>query len=733
MARWFDQTIVDEGRLPLFFLLVAFVITFLFIRFSVRMIRAEVSWWPGNVTPGGVHVHHVFFGMVLMLLSGFGFFVVDPFRTPVADCILAALFGIGAALVLDEFALLLHLRDVYWSEEGRTSIDAVFVAIAIGLLFLMGVHPLASDDVVGGFRDAADNSTRIGLVIAVAINVALAIITLLKGKVWTGLIGLFFPFLLLFTAIRVARPRSPWARWRYGERPRKQQKALDREMRYREPIVRAKIVVQEAVAGRFGLPEQPAAAPREPRVEPVAARRRPGRLITAVRWRRTRRELKREPPWRLPTLMVSAAIVGGLIAVSLDDSFATYVLDAGTTATLLGVIAGAMATLTGLVFTAVTLAMQFGASQISIRVIPMLQQDRVMRGSVGLFLSTFAFTVIVAVDLTAVSDGSDAPAVSTSIAIALTLASAFMFIMLIGKVGSILNSTQLLRWIESQGRLAVVRQYPDHQPTIAGAAISGSATLIDDPRPVSMTVTLRDAPSQGRVLLAINLDRIQRLADRWDVRVDLLVGVGDYVPHHADVFEIVGDHRDVRSQQLLSCLLFGDSHGPSVSPAAALQAISDVALKALSPSVNDPSRAVQAIDHAGDLLLMLAPRVAAEEQHSTLTLIGGYRRTWGDYVGIATDQVRHFGRGSIQVQRRLRALYETLGEQCTDEQQTALQERLAALDAQVDIDWTTPIDRRLAHAADRQGYGSEEGRVRQRRLRINTTTQSQAPADPAAR
>jgi uncharacterized membrane protein len=733
MAGWFDRTIVETGRLPLFFLLIAFVLTFLFIRFSVRMIRAEVSWWPGNVTPGGVHVHHVFFGMMLMLLSGFGFFAVDPFRTPVADCILAALFGIGAALVLDEFALLLHLRDVYWSEEGRTSIDAVFVAIAIGLLFLMGVHPFGANDVVGEFRDATDNSTRAGVVLAVTINVCFAVITLLKGKVWTGLIGLFFPFLLLFGAIRVARPRSPWARWRYGNRPHKQQKAADREMRYREPIVRAKIVAQEAVAGRFGLPEQPATPPREPHVDPVVVDRAPGRLITAVRWRRTRRELKREPPWRLPTFMVSAAIVAGLIAISIDDSFATYVLDAGTTATLLGVIAGAMATLTGLVFTAVTLAMQFGASQISIRVIPMLQQDRVMRASVGLFLSTFAFTLIVAVDLTTVSDGTDAPAVSTSIAIALALASAFMFIVLIGKVGSILNSTQLLRWIESQGRLAVYRQYPDHQPYPAGEAVGGTTATDDDPRPVTQVVTLRDAPTQGRVLLAINLDRIQRLAIRWDVRVDLLVGVGDYVPHNVGVFEIVGDDRHVRPAQLLSCLLFGDTHRPSVSPAAALQAISDVALKALSPSINDPSRAVQAIDHAEDLLLMLAPRVAAEEQHRTLTLIGGYRRTWGDYVGIATDQVRHFGRSSIQVQRRLRALYDTLCEQCGPDQQAALRERMAALDAEVDADWATPLDRRLAQAADRQGYGSEEGRVRHRRLQINTTSQGQAPVDPAAR
>ena len=126
---------------------------------------------------------------------------------------------------------------------------------------------------------------------------------------------------------------------------------------------------------------------------------------------------------------------------------------------------------------------------------------------------------------------------------------------------------------------------------------------------MSLVVTLRDTPSQGRVLLAIDLARIQRLAIRWDVRVDLLVGIGDYVPHNAGVFEIVGDDRFVRAHQLLSCLLFGDTHRPSVSPAAALQAISDVALKALSPAINDPSRAVQALDHTEDLLLFIAPRV----------------------------------------------------------------------------------------------------------------------------
>lgn len=717
MTRWFEHTIVDTGRLPLFFLLVAFVLTFLFIRLSVRIIRAEVSWWPGNVTPGGVHMHHEFFGMILMLISGFSFVALASFHTPVANCVLASVFGIGCALVLDEFALILHLRDVYWEEEGRSSIDAVFVAIAIGLLFLMGLRPIGFGEFTE-YQEAADTTTRIVVLVFLAGVVTLAVITLLKGKLWTGLIGLFFAPLLFFGALRIARPKSPWARWRYVERPAKLEKAIRRERRYREPVVRWKVVVQEAVAGRFGVPEPdptPAVLPHTI----VPQRTAPNRMAAALRWRRTRRELKRDPPWRLPTAMVVVAIVAGLISVGIDDSFGIQALDAGTTATLLGVIAGAMATLTGLVFTAVTLAMQFGASQISVRVIPMFQQDRVMRASIGLFLATFAFAVIVAVDLATVANEQEAPVISTVIAIVLTLASTFMFMVLVAKVGSILNSSQLLRWIESEGRAAVRRLYPDLPGEVATQTAVSTEDVTRDPGPVSLVVTLRDTPSQGRVLLAIDLARIQRLAIRWDVRVDLLVGIGDYVPHNAGVFEIVGDDRFVRAHQLLSCLLFGDTHRPSVSPAAALQAISDVALKALSPAINDPSRAVQALDHTEDLLLFIAPRVRAEAQNNSLTLIGGYRRTWGDYVGIGTDQIRHYGRGSIQVQRRLRALFETLADQCPGDQQDPLVERMAALDDEV-ADWSTSLDRRLAEAADRQGYGSEAGLIRRRRLQINT-------------
>ena len=116
--------IVEPGKQGLFFLFLGFILTFLFIRFSVRMIRAGVSWWPGNVSSGDVHVHHVVFGMVAMFVAGLLAFAPAGWESPWWE-ILGALFGIGAALVLDEFALILHLEDVYWSEQGRKSVDAV--------------------------------------------------------------------------------------------------------------------------------------------------------------------------------------------------------------------------------------------------------------------------------------------------------------------------------------------------------------------------------------------------------------------------------------------------------------------------------------------------------------------------------------------------------------------------------------------------------------------------------
>ncbi|GIG60827.1 membrane protein [Longispora fulva] len=253
MGHWFNHRIIETGRLPLFCFFACLVLAFSFIRLSVRMIRAQVKWWPGNVTPGGLHIHHVVFGVVFMIVGGVaGISISDEKTIWLAGS--ASLFGIGTALVLDEFALILHLKDVYWGEQGRTSVDAVFVAVALTGLLLLGVKPFGLEDVTVYNDDGAvsRNGTRAVVVFTLLVNGLLAVLTLLKGKIWTGLVGIFMPVLLIFGAIRLARPSSPWAHWRYPADSRKMARAIRRERRYRHPVIKAKIYVQELISGRHG-------------------------------------------------------------------------------------------------------------------------------------------------------------------------------------------------------------------------------------------------------------------------------------------------------------------------------------------------------------------------------------------------------------------------------------------------------------------------------------------------
>ena len=249
MSGWFEGQVVHTGRLPLFCFFVAFVASFICIRLSVRLIRAQVRWWPGNVRAGSVHVHHMVFGVVLMGVGGIAE-LAAPLNSLAWRSAPAAVFGLGTALVLDEFALILHLRDVYWSNEGRISIDAVFVATGVTALLLIGASPGGVSGVDEYHYLPDGPGAGVTLIGAVVLLFVLAGITLLKGKIWTGLLGLFVPPVFIIGAIRLARPDSPWARWRYRDRPAKLARARRRERHLRQPVIQAKSWVQDLLAGR---------------------------------------------------------------------------------------------------------------------------------------------------------------------------------------------------------------------------------------------------------------------------------------------------------------------------------------------------------------------------------------------------------------------------------------------------------------------------------------------------
>ncbi|KWX69123.1 hypothetical protein [Mycobacterium sp. NAZ190054] len=255
-------TQLPPSRLPLVCCLVAFILTFFITRTIVRYIRSHADsdaprkWWqPRNISAGGgLHIHHVVFGVILVMVSGIAMVTLAVNGGVPEFTAASILFGIGAALVLDEFALILHLSDVYWAEDGRTSVDAVFVAVAVAGLLIMGFSPLSFFD-VDIWQSDHSVAARTLVVVAAVLTLALAVVVLLKGKVWTGLVGMFITPLLFVGAVRLSRPHAPWARWRYTRRPRKMHRALERERWLRRPVVQAKLWLQDAIAGMPRFPD----------------------------------------------------------------------------------------------------------------------------------------------------------------------------------------------------------------------------------------------------------------------------------------------------------------------------------------------------------------------------------------------------------------------------------------------------------------------------------------------
>jgi hypothetical protein len=203
IASTYDEVIVEPGSQPLLFMLIAFGATFGLTRFITHSIRVNRFSWLGNVEAGDTHIHHLVWGILLLLVAGVLAVVVQP---PLE--VTAIVFGIGAALTLDEFALWLHLDDVYWSEQGRQSIDAVIVFAIVTGFMLVGGYPIT----IGGDGSVEDIAE---LLVGQAINLIFVAICFSKGKLMWGVVGIYIPLVALIGAARLAKPTSSWARKRY--------------------------------------------------------------------------------------------------------------------------------------------------------------------------------------------------------------------------------------------------------------------------------------------------------------------------------------------------------------------------------------------------------------------------------------------------------------------------------------------------------------------------------------
>ncbi|MFW0794368.1 hypothetical protein AAFP30_11195 [Gordonia sp. CPCC 205515] len=244
----FDLDGADNGNLPLFLLFLAFVLTFVITRLITRLIRAGRGPFKNNVR-GGVHIHHAVPGIILTIAGAFVSVAVGG-SSPGAE-ISAVMVGIGASLVLDEFALILHLQDVYWSREGQLSVQVVCLTIAGLGMTVLGVNPLT--------ESATLNLGPLALTVNLPIHIVSVLCCVGKGKFSTAAVGAFIPPVAWIGAIRLARPESRWARRRYS--PQKLERATARAKAFDARFGNWGLDVEDLVAGK-PTDHTPAAASR---------------------------------------------------------------------------------------------------------------------------------------------------------------------------------------------------------------------------------------------------------------------------------------------------------------------------------------------------------------------------------------------------------------------------------------------------------------------------------------
>jgi uncharacterized membrane protein len=430
--------------------------------------------------------------------------------------------------------------------------------------------------------------------------------------------------------------------------------------------------------------------------------------------------------WFIPGTMVIGAGLLALALVSLDrlvdQSVASNlggILFAGgpdSARLVLSTIAAAMLTFTGLVFTVTMLVLQLASAQLSPRVMRTFLRDRLNQGVLGLFIATFLYALLLLRDVRSPLDGPTfVPAIAVTVAYGLVLASVGLFVVYIHHMAQAIRAATVLRSVGDETREAIRRLYPEgvgDEPAVAVPSMPE--------RPPDGVATLERSPG---VITSVDEDALLRLAAEHGISIELTHMVGDFVATGAPLLRVWrGSNgpadRDGEAplplDELAKAIQTGIERTMTQDASFGFRQIVDIAERALSPGINDPTTAVQALDELHDLLRRLARRgipspVRRADDGSTLLLLP--RPDWDDYVSLALDEIRLFGAGSIQVARRLRYLLLDLQEVAPGSRQAPIVRQLQLLDAALASRYEFAADRRAAAEPSPSGQGPEEAPV----------------------
>jgi uncharacterized membrane protein len=405
--------------------------------------------------------------------------------------------------------------------------------------------------------------------------------------------------------------------------------------------------------------------------------------------------------WVIPLVYATAALLFGFTAPRLANLVLPGFVSTVSVNSAIGVyssIASGMIALTGIVFSLTFLMVQFSATAYSVRLVHWISRDRVLYHAMGVFTATFLYALTALAWVDRNSTGR-VPIVGIEVVAVLLIASIIMFISLIQRV-SMLQVTQILIFTGDQGRNVIEHLYP---PLDTPATPHSLETL--------QALSVQTVFHHGHPLIIqkVDMPALMHIASEASCVIDMPAAVGDTVFESTAILRVLGGTGPVAEEALRATIELGTERTFEQDPKYAIRLLVDIAIKALSPAINDPTTAVQALDQIQDLLLRLGRRRleigACHDGGGKLRLLIPYP-SWEDFLRVAFDEIRFYGASSIQVMRRMTSLINELLDILPEERRAPLRYWQERLQATIERTFSDQEDKRDASAADRQGLGS---------------------------
>jgi uncharacterized membrane protein len=408
--------------------------------------------------------------------------------------------------------------------------------------------------------------------------------------------------------------------------------------------------------------------------------------------------------WGIPALYAGAAVAAGLTLPRVESRLWPGLMapmGVSQATAIYSAIASGMIALTGIVFSLVFVMVQFSAMAYSPRLVPAIARDPVVSHALGTFTATFLYAIAA---LAGVDRGGSGrvPVVSLCVVVIVLVASVAMFIALIQRI-SMLRVDRVLMLMGDRGRQAIVKMYPP----VALPVHSTRADNLTLPRTQTL---LHHGPP--RAIQFFDVTTLVSVAVASGGVVEMVAAVGDTLVEPMPILNILGARQAIDEQALTDGIEMGEGRTLDQDPKYAIRLLVDIAIRALSPAVNDPTTAVQALDQIEDLLVRLSQRQleigAFRDGEGTLRLLVPYP-AWDDLLQLALTEICACGASSVQVMRRMNVLISDLIAAVPDDRRPALREWEGRLKSTIARSFASDEERREASMADRQGLGAPRG------------------------